>query len=116
MSKYNHGSDDNQKVHTNSGIPNKAFFLTATGVGGNAWKVQAKFRMSPLRHLPKRRGSKSSQTRPISKRDSTTVQAAMNNRPYIPPGKRLGSASVTCQQLLREFVAKLAAEVRMAAH
>ena len=39
MSKYNHRSDDNQKVHTNSGIPNKAFFLTATGIGGNAWEA-----------------------------------------------------------------------------
>ena len=25
-------------VHTNSGIPNKAFFLAATAIGGNAWK------------------------------------------------------------------------------
>lgn len=39
MSKYNHGSSDNQMVHTNSGIPNKAFFLAATGIGGNAWEA-----------------------------------------------------------------------------
>ena len=37
MSKYDYGPGDNQKVHTNSGIPNKAFFLTATAIGGNAW-------------------------------------------------------------------------------
>ncbi len=37
ISKYDHGTSDNQKVHTNSGIPNKAFFLTATGIGGKAW-------------------------------------------------------------------------------
>jgi Zn-dependent metalloprotease len=28
---------DNGGVHTNSGIPNKAFFLTADAIGGNAW-------------------------------------------------------------------------------
>ena len=25
-------------VHINSGIPNKAFYLVATGLGGNAWE------------------------------------------------------------------------------
>ena len=29
--------DDNGGVHINSGIPNHAFYLTATGIGGNAW-------------------------------------------------------------------------------
>lgn len=28
-------------VHINSGIPNKAFFLTATGIGGYAWEAPA---------------------------------------------------------------------------
>jgi Zn-dependent metalloprotease len=30
-------SEDNGGVHTNSGIPNKAFFLAATGLGGHSW-------------------------------------------------------------------------------
>jgi Zn-dependent metalloprotease len=30
---------DNGGVHINSGIPNKAFYLTATGIGGNAWEA-----------------------------------------------------------------------------
>jgi Zn-dependent metalloprotease len=29
---------DNGGVHINSGIPNHAFFLTATAIGGNAWE------------------------------------------------------------------------------
>ena len=29
---------DNGGVHINSGIPNKAFYLTAIGVGGRAWE------------------------------------------------------------------------------
>ncbi|MDI3564646.1 M4 family metallopeptidase [Bradyrhizobium sp. Arg816] len=32
---------DNGGVHINSGIPNKAFFLTATGIGGFAWEAPA---------------------------------------------------------------------------
>jgi len=42
MSKYAHLPDnddgDNGGVHINSGIPNKAFYLTAMGVGGFAWE------------------------------------------------------------------------------
>ncbi|MFE5805770.1 M4 family metallopeptidase [Streptomyces sp. NPDC056491] len=42
MSKFMHLPDteqgDNGGVHINSGIPNKAFFLTAVGIGGFAWE------------------------------------------------------------------------------
>jgi Zn-dependent metalloprotease len=31
-------TDDNGGVHINSGIPNHAFFLTATRIGGYAWE------------------------------------------------------------------------------
>lgn len=37
MSKYVHTSSDDGGVHINSGIPNKAFYLAATAIGGNAW-------------------------------------------------------------------------------
>jgi Zn-dependent metalloprotease len=43
MSKFVHLPDteegDNGGVHINSGIPNKAFYLTATGIGGFAWEA-----------------------------------------------------------------------------
>jgi Zn-dependent metalloprotease len=39
MSGYLNTSDDNGGVHTNSGIPNKAFYLAAVAIGGNAWEV-----------------------------------------------------------------------------
>lgn len=43
MSKYVNLPDtddgDNGGVHINSGIPNKAFYLTATGIGGFAWEA-----------------------------------------------------------------------------
>ena len=43
MSHYVNTTSDNGGVHINSGIPNKAFYLTATGIGGsNAWDVAGK--------------------------------------------------------------------------
>lgn len=38
MRGYDHSPDDNGGVHTNSGIPNRAFALTAVAIGGNAWE------------------------------------------------------------------------------
>ncbi len=39
MSGYVDTTDDNGGVHINSGIPNKAFHVIATTLGGNAWEV-----------------------------------------------------------------------------
>ncbi|QWF85183.1 hypothetical protein HUW46_08637 [Amycolatopsis sp. CA-230715] len=38
MSHYVNTTSDNGGVHINSGIPNKAFYLAAIGLGGNAWE------------------------------------------------------------------------------
>ncbi|WP_084614577.1 protealysin inhibitor emfourin [Nakamurella lactea] len=37
MSGYVNTTADNGGVHINSGIPNRAFYLAATGIGGQAW-------------------------------------------------------------------------------
>ena len=37
MDHYVQTSDDNGGVHINSGIPNHAFYLAASAIGGNAW-------------------------------------------------------------------------------
>jgi hypothetical protein len=37
MSDYVDTTDDNGGVHTNSGIPNRAFHLAATAIGGDTW-------------------------------------------------------------------------------
>jgi hypothetical protein len=37
MKDYVHTKEDNGGVHTNSGIPNKAFHLAATAMGGTSW-------------------------------------------------------------------------------
>ncbi|KHK98864.1 peptidase M4 [Microbacterium mangrovi] len=38
MSGYVHTGDDNGGVHINSGIPNHAFYLAASAIGGHAWE------------------------------------------------------------------------------
>lgn len=38
MADYVETTDDNGGVHLNSGIPNKAFYLAATGIGGTTWE------------------------------------------------------------------------------
>ena len=38
MKEFVHTSNDNGGVHINSGIPNHAFYLAATKLGGNAWE------------------------------------------------------------------------------
>ena len=42
MKGYYAGHDDNGGVHINSGIPNRAFYLTADAIGGNAWEAPGK--------------------------------------------------------------------------
>ena len=38
MAHYVETADDNGGVHVNSGIPNRAFYLAASTIGGNAWE------------------------------------------------------------------------------
>lgn len=38
MADYVSTTDDNGGVHVNSGIPNRAFYLAATGIGGATWE------------------------------------------------------------------------------
>jgi Zn-dependent metalloprotease len=42
MSGYVETEDDNGGVHLNSGIPNRAFYLTAEAIGGNAYDAAGK--------------------------------------------------------------------------
>ena len=42
MSRYNPTTSDNGGVHINSGIPNRAFYLAAIALGGNAWDIAGK--------------------------------------------------------------------------
>jgi Zn-dependent metalloprotease len=53
MSKIFTGPRDRQGVHINSGIPNRAFVLTAKAIGGNAWEVTGRIWYDTLLQLSK---------------------------------------------------------------
>ncbi len=53
MSHYVDTSDDDGGVHINSGIPNKAFYLVASGIGGFAWEKAGKIWYFVLEKLDK---------------------------------------------------------------
>lgn len=42
MADYNYDPADDGGVHTNSGIPNRAFYLAAWSLGGHSWEVAGK--------------------------------------------------------------------------
>lgn len=48
MTDFVHTSRDNGGVHINSGIPNHAFYLVASALGGNAWDKAGKIWYSTL--------------------------------------------------------------------
>jgi Zn-dependent metalloprotease len=49
MSKFVQTNTDNGGVHINSGIPNRAFYLAATSLGGNAWERAGRIWYETLR-------------------------------------------------------------------
>ena len=49
MAGYVHTTADNGGVHTNSGIPNHAFYLAAIALGGHAWDVAGRIWYETLR-------------------------------------------------------------------
>jgi Zn-dependent metalloprotease len=51
MSKLYTGPRDRQGVHINSGIPNRAFVLTAKAIGGKAWEVAGRIWYDTLLQL-----------------------------------------------------------------
>lgn len=50
MDDYVQTTQDNGGVHINSGIPNRAFYLAATNIGGNAWERAGRIWYRTLRH------------------------------------------------------------------
>jgi Zn-dependent metalloprotease len=51
MADFVETADDNGGVHINSGIPNRAFYLAATGIGGNAWEAPGHIWYTTLQRL-----------------------------------------------------------------
>jgi Zn-dependent metalloprotease len=57
MKKFVRTFDDNGGVHINSGIPNHAFYLAATNLGGHAWEKAGRIWYESLRDKQVRRNS-----------------------------------------------------------
>ena len=53
MADYNNTTEDNGGVHINSGIPNYAFYLIATDIGGYSWEKSGKIWYKTLDLLEK---------------------------------------------------------------
>jgi Zn-dependent metalloprotease len=51
MKNYFNGQEDNGGVHINSGIPNRAFYLAATAIGGFAWEKTGRIWYLTLRDV-----------------------------------------------------------------
>ena len=81
-------------MHINSGIPNKAFFLTAINIGGYAWEAPGHIWYESLKApgIP-RRSSRILRTRPLPRRGSCMVRTARSRKQSLTPGVRSVSAS-----------------------
>jgi Zn-dependent metalloprotease len=53
MADFVETADDNGGVHINSGIPNRAFYLCAAGLGGFAWSEAGRIWYTSLSRFPK---------------------------------------------------------------
>src|SRR5262249_54073723 len=80
-------------VHTNSGIPNKAFYLAATGIGGNSWDGAGQVWYDSLLALK-----------------PTSDFAACAATTYLMAGRRFGTASKE-QDAVGEAWSKVGVEV-----
>jgi Zn-dependent metalloprotease len=74
--------EDNGGVHINSGIPNRAFYLAATQLGGYAWERAGRIWYETLRH--ERLGPRA----PHAMRRSSTGVTARKHRLCVRPGSR----------------------------
>ena len=85
MADYVDTTDDNGGVHTNSGIPNRAFYLAATAIGGDTWEGAGR---SGTPRSPAAR-SRPTPTSPASRPRPLRLQATMPP-PSAVPGRRSG--------------------------
>jgi Zn-dependent metalloprotease len=73
MSGFVTTTRDNGGVHTNSGIPNRAFYLTASTIGGNAWEVAGRIWYAAMNDARLRPNSRFSSFAQATIRAATTI-------------------------------------------
>jgi Zn-dependent metalloprotease len=90
MQHYVHTAQDNGGVHINSGIPNHAFFLVATALGGNAWVKAGQIWYDTIRasNSNRRQRLPASPTAPWPTPSGGTAPPAPSRRPSRTPGTK----------------------------
>ena len=73
MSGFVTTNRDNGGVHTNSGIPNRAFYLTATAIGGFAWETAGRIWYGAMNDARLRSNSRFSAFAQATIRAATTI-------------------------------------------
>ena len=84
---YVQTTGDNGGVHLNSGIPNRAFYLAATAIGGNAWEGAG---AGLVRHDPRRAAAPHHavrRLRPGDRADRPRVRHAGRGRGRLGAGR-----------------------------
>jgi Zn-dependent metalloprotease len=76
MKKFVRTYDDNGGVHINSGIPNHAFYLAATNLGGYAWEKAGRIWYESLRDKQLRRNSGFQRFAKITLRNAARLYSA----------------------------------------
>ena len=85
MDGYVDTTDDNGGVHINSGIPNHAFYLAATALGGHSWEKAGRIWYEALRD------PRTTATTQFADFAQTTVQVA--ERLYGSGGAEAGAVA-----------------------
>ena len=84
--------NDDGGVHINSGIPNRAFYLAATAIGGNAWERPGRIWYAALtERLEADSDFKAAAAATIDVAGSSSIRAGPSGQPSRTPGGRLGS-------------------------
>jgi Zn-dependent metalloprotease len=73
MSGFVTTNRDNGGVHTNSGIPNRAFYLAATAIGGFAWETAGRIWYAALNDAKLRPNSRFAAFAQATIRAATTI-------------------------------------------
>ena len=91
MQDFVRTTDDNGGVHINSGIPNHAFYLAATAIGGKAWEFAGRIWYETLRD-PKLKANANFAA-------FAKLTVAVAGRLYRPKGREAAAVARAWQQV-----------------
>ena len=90
MSGYVHTTMDNGGVHTNSGIPNHAFYLAAMALGGHAWENAGRIWYETLRDRRVRQTSTFRQFAVLTAQNAAQLFGPQERQAVVAAWKEVG--------------------------